>query len=78
MVSMMTELPVKRMVQAETEKLRKMALDMTGMVVGQDEQYKSTEGYSAEQGRIEGPEETGSACIFRVQTEWGKRKWHGH
>ncbi len=36
-VSMMTGIPVKRMVQAETEKLRKMAQDMTGMVVGQNE-----------------------------------------
>jgi ATP-dependent Clp protease ATP-binding subunit ClpC len=36
-VSMMTGIPVKRMVQAETEKLRKMAEDMRGMVVGQDE-----------------------------------------
>ncbi|MFN8292051.1 MAG: ATP-dependent Clp protease ATP-binding subunit [Chitinophagaceae bacterium] len=36
-VSMMTGIPVKRMVQAETEKLRRMADDMRGMVVGQDE-----------------------------------------
>jgi ATP-dependent Clp protease ATP-binding subunit ClpC len=36
-ISMMTGIPVKRMVQAETEKLRKMAEDMKGMVVGQDE-----------------------------------------
>ena len=36
-VSMMTGIPVKRMVQAETEKLRKMADDMKNMVVGQDE-----------------------------------------
>lgn len=36
-VSMMTGIPVKRMVQAETEKLRKMAEDMKAMVVGQDE-----------------------------------------
>ena len=36
-VSMMTGIPVKRMVQAETEKLRKMAEDMKGMVVGQNE-----------------------------------------
>jgi ATP-dependent Clp protease ATP-binding subunit ClpC len=36
-VSMMTGIPVKRMVQAETEKLRKMADDMRAMVVGQDE-----------------------------------------
>ena len=36
-VSMMTGIPVKRMVQAETEKLRKMAVDMKEMVIGQDE-----------------------------------------
>jgi ATP-dependent Clp protease ATP-binding subunit ClpC len=36
-VSMMTGIPVKRMVQAETEKLRKMADDMKSMVIGQDE-----------------------------------------
>jgi len=36
-VSMMTGIPVKRMVQAETEKLKKMNEDMRGMVVGQDE-----------------------------------------
>jgi len=36
-VSMMTGIPVKRMVQAESEKLRKMADDMGNMVVGQTE-----------------------------------------
>ena len=36
-VSMMTGIPVKRMVQAESEKLRKMAEDMASMVVGQNE-----------------------------------------
>ncbi|MBS1746665.1 MAG: ATP-dependent Clp protease ATP-binding subunit [Bacteroidetes bacterium] len=36
-VSMMTGIPVKRMVQAESEKLRRMSEDMQGMVVGQDE-----------------------------------------
>ncbi len=36
-VSMMTGIPVKRMVQAETEKLRRMAQDLTGAVVGQEE-----------------------------------------
>ncbi len=36
-VSMMTGIPVKRMVQAETEKLRRMADDMQGMVVGQND-----------------------------------------
>jgi ATP-dependent Clp protease ATP-binding subunit ClpC len=36
-VSMMTGIPVKRMVQAETEKLKNMAIDMQAMVVGQDE-----------------------------------------
>ncbi len=34
---MMTGSPVKRMGQAETEKLRNMSLDMQGMVVGQNE-----------------------------------------
>jgi ATP-dependent Clp protease ATP-binding subunit ClpC len=36
-VSMMTGIPVKRMVQAESDKLRKMAEEMRGMVVGQDD-----------------------------------------
>ena len=36
-VSMMTGIPVKRMVQAETEKLRRMAEDLKGAVVGQEE-----------------------------------------
>lgn len=36
-VSMMTGIPVKRMVQAETEKLRRMSEDMKDMVVGQDD-----------------------------------------
>jgi ATP-dependent Clp protease ATP-binding subunit ClpC len=36
-VSMMTGIPVKRMVQAESEKLRHMADDMKTMVVGQEE-----------------------------------------
>ena len=35
-VSMMTGIPVKRMVQAESEKLRKMSEDMATMVVGQN------------------------------------------
>ncbi|MFT4023670.1 MAG: ATP-dependent Clp protease ATP-binding subunit [Flavihumibacter sp.] len=39
-VSMMTGIPVKRMVQAESDKLRKMAEDMKGMVIGQDEAIK--------------------------------------
>ena len=36
-ISMMTGIPVKRMVQAETDKLRRMSEDMKGMVVGQDD-----------------------------------------
>ncbi len=36
-VSMMTGIPVKRMVQAETEKLRRMADDLKGAVIGQEE-----------------------------------------
>jgi ATP-dependent Clp protease ATP-binding subunit ClpC len=36
-VSMMTGIPVKRMVQAETEKLRRMADDLQAAVIGQEE-----------------------------------------
>lgn len=36
-VSMMTGIPVKRMVQAETEKLRRMSNDLQGAVIGQEE-----------------------------------------
>ncbi len=36
-VSMMTGIPVKRMVQAETDKLRRMGDDLKGAVIGQDE-----------------------------------------
>ncbi|MDP3666589.1 MAG: ATP-dependent Clp protease ATP-binding subunit, partial [Sediminibacterium sp.] len=36
-VSMMTGIPVKRMVQAETDKLRRMSEEMKDMVIGQDE-----------------------------------------
>ena len=36
-VCMMTGIPVKRMVQAETDKLRRMATDLQGAVVGQSE-----------------------------------------
>ncbi len=47
-VSMMTGIPVKRMVQAESDKLRNMAIDMKAMVVGQDEAIQqSGESHSA-------------------------------
>lgn len=36
-VSMMTGIPVKKMVQAETDKLRKMEADMKEMVIGQED-----------------------------------------
>jgi ATP-dependent Clp protease ATP-binding subunit ClpC len=36
-VSMMTGIPVKRMVQAETEKLKRMSDDMKDMVIGQND-----------------------------------------
>lgn len=36
-ISMMTGIPVTKMVQAETEKLRRMAEDMKAMVIGQDD-----------------------------------------
>ncbi|SDD15459.1 ATP-dependent Clp protease ATP-binding subunit [Niabella drilacis] len=36
-INIMTGIPVRKMVEAETEKLRKMSEDMKGMVIGQDE-----------------------------------------
>lgn len=36
-ISMMTGIPVKRMVQAETDKLRRMGEELRGAVIGQDE-----------------------------------------
>jgi len=36
-INIMTGIPVRKMVEGETEKLRKMSDDMKGMVVGQDE-----------------------------------------
>src|SRR5690606_16721671 len=36
-INIMTGIPVRKMVEAETEKLRKMTDDMKGMVVGQDD-----------------------------------------
>ncbi len=36
-ISMMTGIPVKRMVEAETTKLRKMSEDMRGQVIGQED-----------------------------------------
>lgn len=36
-ISMMTGIPVKRMVQAETEKLRRMGDELKGAVIGQDD-----------------------------------------
>jgi ATP-dependent Clp protease ATP-binding subunit ClpC len=36
-ISMMTGIPVKRMIEAETTKLRKMAEDMRGQVIGQED-----------------------------------------
>lgn len=36
-INIMTGIPVRKMVEAETEKLRKMSTDMQGMVIGQEE-----------------------------------------
>ncbi len=41
-VSMMTGIPVMRMVEAESEKLRRMGEDLRGMVVGQDDAIAKT------------------------------------
>ncbi len=71
-VSMMTGIPVKRMVEAETEKLRKMADDMKEMVVGQDEAIaKSGKSYSAEPGWIKRSQKTNRYFYF----PWSYRCW---
>jgi hypothetical protein len=58
-VSMMTGIPVKRMVQAESEKLRKMSDEMRGMVGWPGRGHpESGESDPAQQGRFERSKET--------------------
>src|ERR1700761_8689293 len=72
-VSMMTGIPVKRMVQAETEKLRNMAIDMRGMVVGQDDAIaKVVEAIQRNRVGLKDPKKPIGTFIFLGPTGVGK------
>lgn len=72
-VSMMTGIPVKRMVQAETEKLRKMADDMKGMVVGQEDAIaKVTKAIQRNRVGLKDPRKPIGTFIFLGPTGVGK------
>lgn len=72
-VSMMTGIPVKRMVQAETEKLRKMSDDMKGMVIGQDEAIaKVTKAIQRNRVGLKDPKKPIGTFIFLGPTGVGK------
>jgi len=72
-VSMMTGIPVKRMVQAESEKLRKMALDMQGMVVGQvDAISKVVKAIQRNRVGLKDPKKPVGSFIFLGPTGVGK------
>ena len=72
-VSMMTGIPVKRMVQAETEKLRNMADDMQKMVIGQDEAIlKVTKAIQRNRVGLKDPKKPIGTFIFLGPTGVGK------
>src|SRR6478752_7962559 len=72
-VSMMTGIPVKRMVQAESEKLRKMAQDMQGMVVGQvDAISKVVKAIQRNRVGLKDPKKPVGSFIFLGPTGVGK------
>jgi ATP-dependent Clp protease ATP-binding subunit ClpC len=72
-VSMMTGIPVKRMVQAETEKLRKMATDMKAMVVGQSDAIaKVTKAIQRNRVGLKDPKKPIGSFIFLGPTGVGK------
>ena len=72
-VSMMTGIPVKRMVQAETEKLRRMGEDMKGMVVGQPEAIgKITKAIQRNRVGLKDPKKPIGTFIFLGPTGVGK------
>jgi ATP-dependent Clp protease ATP-binding subunit ClpC len=76
-VSMMTGIPVKRMVQAETEKLRKMAEDMAGMVVGQNEAIgKVVKAIQRNRVGLKDPKKPIGTFIFLGPTGVGKTEMH--
>jgi ATP-dependent Clp protease ATP-binding subunit ClpC len=72
-VSMMTGIPVKRMVQAETEKLRRMGEDLKGAVVGQDEAItKVTKAIQRNRVGLKDPKKPIGTFIFLGPTGVGK------
>lgn len=72
-VSMMTGIPVKRMVQAETEKLRKMGDDMKAMVIGQDDAIsKVTKAIQRNRVGLKDPKKPIGTFIFLGPTGVGK------
>jgi len=72
-VSMMTGIPVKRMVEAETEKLRRMGDDMKAMVVGQKEAIgKVTKAIQRNRVGLKDPKKPIGSFIFLGPTGVGK------
>ncbi|MFL9483713.1 ATP-dependent Clp protease ATP-binding subunit [Chitinophagaceae bacterium LWZ2-11] len=72
-VSLMTGIPVKRMVQAETEKLRRMSEDMRGMVIGQDDAIsKVTKAIQRNRVGLKDPKKPIGTFIFLGPTGVGK------
>ncbi|MHB1922066.1 MAG: ATP-dependent Clp protease ATP-binding subunit [Chitinophagaceae bacterium] len=72
-VSMMTGIPVKRMVQAETDKLRKMGEDLQGAVVGQQEAIsKVTKAIQRNRVGLKDPKKPIGTFIFLGPTGVGK------
>ena len=72
-ISMMTGIPVKRMVQAETEKLRRMSEDMKGMVIGQDDAIsKVTKAIQRNRVGLKDPRKPIGSFIFLGPTGVGK------
>ncbi len=72
-VSMMTGIPVKRMVEAETEKLRRMPEDMKAMVVGQKEAIaKVTKAIQRNRVGLKDPKKPIGTFIFLGPTGVGK------
>jgi ATP-dependent Clp protease ATP-binding subunit ClpC len=72
-ISMMTGIPVKRMVQAETEKLRRMSEDMKGMVIGQDDAIlKVVKAIQRNRAGLKDPNKPIGSFIFLGPTGVGK------
>jgi ATP-dependent Clp protease ATP-binding subunit ClpC len=72
-VSMMTGIPVKRMVEAETQKLRRMGEDMAAMVVGQEQAIsKVTKAIQRNRVGLKDPKKPIGTFIFLGPTGVGK------